>query len=88
MCLSIPAKVEKIEGEYAEVTVGGVTYKAGLQLLDDVKPGDYILLHAGFALQKISDKEARETLLLFQELDALNEQTDAQEKGHGHDDLM
>ena len=53
MCLSIPAKVEKIEGEMATVSVGGATYKASLQMLDDIEICDYVLLHTGFAIQKI-----------------------------------
>ena len=72
MCLSIPAKVVKIEGETARVSVGGSKYNAGLQMLEDVQVGDYILLHAGFAIQKISEKEAEETLQLFREMGKLD----------------
>ena len=71
MCLSIPAKVVKIEDETARVSVGGSKYNAGLQMLEDVQVGDYILLHAGFAIQKISEKEAEETLQLFREMGEL-----------------
>ena len=56
MCLSIPARIVKIEGMIADVSVGGTIFKAGLQLVDDAGEGDYILLHAGFAIQKISEK--------------------------------
>jgi hydrogenase expression/formation protein HypC len=68
MCLSVPAKVISIDGEMADVSVGGALFKAGLHMVSDVKPGDYILLHAGFAIQKISDEEAAETLNLLREL--------------------
>jgi hydrogenase expression/formation protein HypC len=71
MCLSIPAKVLAIQGETATVSVGGNHFTAGLQMLDDVEPGDYVLLHAGFAIQKISDQEARETLDLLREMGEL-----------------
>ena len=54
MCLSIPAKVESIDGDMALVSVGGSKYNASLQMLDDVQVGDFILLHTGFAIQKIS----------------------------------
>lgn len=74
MCLSIPARIIKIDGTMADVSVGGAVFKAGLQLLDDVREGDYVLLHAGFAIQKISEKEAQETL------DILNEMYNAGEK--------
>lgn len=83
MCLSIPAKVESIEGEMAMVSVGNVSYKASLQLLDDVKVGDYILLHTGFAIQKISEEEAAETLRIFEEFEDLNKQLDDEEKETG-----
>jgi len=74
MCLSIPSKVMSINGDMAIVSVGGTEYEASLQLLDDVKVGDYILLHTGFAIQKISEEEAIETLKVFEEFDDLNEQ--------------
>jgi hydrogenase expression/formation protein HypC len=68
MCLSIPAKVIDIDGDMAEVSIGGTVFKAGLQLVENIKPGDYILLHAGFAIQKISSEEAEETLKLLREM--------------------
>ena len=55
----------------ATVSVGGNRFSAGLHMLDNVKPGDYVLLHAGFAIQKISDQEARETLDLLREMGEL-----------------
>jgi len=83
MCLSIPAKVESIEGEMAQVSVGGAKYNASLQMLDDVRVGDYILLHTGFAIQKISEEEALETLKIFEEFDELNKLMDDEEKETG-----
>lgn len=76
MCLSIPAKVVEINDNIANVSVGGTIFKAGLQLVEDVKIGDYVLLHTGFAIQKISEKEALETLKLLTEIeDAMNEES-------------
>ena len=72
MCLSIPAKVVAIEGEIAKASVGGTIISAGLQMIDDVKVRDYIRVHTGFALQKISEEEAHETLKLIKELDDFN----------------
>jgi len=69
MCLSIPVKIIKIEGDMAEVSAGGTVFKAGLQLLEDVTPGDYVLLHAGFAIQKISGEEAAEILDILKDMD-------------------
>lgn len=73
MCLSIPAKVVDIHGNMADVSVGGTIFKAGLQMVENVEVGDYILLHTGFAIQKISEDEALETLRLLNEIeDAMN----------------
>jgi hydrogenase expression/formation protein HypC len=72
MCLSIPAKVLAIEEEeMARVSVRGVETSISLQLVDDVKPGDFVLVHTGFALQKLSEEEAQESLRILAELDAI-----------------
>ncbi len=68
MCLSIPAKVVTINGDMATVSLGETIINASLQLVDDIKVGDYILLHTGFAIQKLSQKDAEETFKLFEEL--------------------
>lgn len=83
MCLSVPAQIIKIEGDNAEVSVGGTIMKANLSMVDDVKVGDYILLHTGFALQKIDEKEAEETLKIFREFEDLNTLLDEEEKETG-----
>ncbi|MDP3441746.1 MAG: HypC/HybG/HupF family hydrogenase formation chaperone [Ignavibacteria bacterium] len=85
MCLSIPAKIESIDGEMAVCSVGGTTYTASLQMLDptELAAGDYVLLHTGFALQKISKEEAEATLSLFDEFEAFNEMLDEEEKQSG-----
>jgi hydrogenase expression/formation protein HypC len=69
MCLSIPAKVVDINGNIADVSVGGAIFKAGLQMVENVEVGDYILLHTGFAIQKISEDEALETFRLLKEIE-------------------
>lgn len=68
MCLAIPAKVISVEGSTALVTIEDVEYRASLLLLDDVHPGDFIMLHAGFAIQKVDEEEAAETLRLLYEV--------------------
>jgi hydrogenase expression/formation protein HypC len=68
MCLSLPAQILKIEGQMAEVSIGGAIFQAGLHMVENVNVGDYILLHAGFAIQKISEKEALETINLLKEM--------------------
>jgi len=66
--LSIPAKIKEIEGNKARVSMSGNEYQADISLLDEVGPGDYVLLHAGFAIQKINEQHARETLQLIEEM--------------------
>lgn len=83
MCLSIPAKIEKIEGDTALVSVGGATYTAGLDMVSDVEVGDYVLIHTGFAIQKISEEEAEETLRLFEEFSDFNRELDQEEDKSG-----
>jgi hydrogenase expression/formation protein HypC len=69
MCLAIPAKVISIEGTSARVTIEDVEYTASLLLLDDVRPGDFIMLHAGFAIEKVDPHEAAETLQLLLDME-------------------
>jgi hydrogenase expression/formation protein HypC len=78
MCLSIPAEIISIDGEMAQVSIGGTMVKASLQLLDDPKIGEYILLHSGFAIERLSKEEADETMRLFKELGDIEDQLDAE----------
>ncbi|MCX6269468.1 MAG: HypC/HybG/HupF family hydrogenase formation chaperone [Bacteroidetes bacterium] len=68
MCLAIPAKVISVTGSNALVTIEDIEYQASLLLLDDVHPGDFVMLHAGFAIGKVDREEAAETLRLLNEI--------------------
>ena len=68
MCLAVPVRVLQIDGIKASVELGGLVRQARIMLVPDTKVGDYVLLHAGFAIQKLDEKEAEETLRLFAEL--------------------
>jgi hydrogenase expression/formation protein HypC len=68
MCLGIPVRIESLEGEEAKVNLSGNILRISTSLLDDPKVGDYVLVHAGFALQKIDEDEAKKTLDLLKEL--------------------
>ncbi len=68
MCLGIPVKVLEIDGQTAVVEVGGARRDVSLLLLEDVRPGDWVILHAGFAIQKLDEEEAEKTLALLREL--------------------
>ncbi len=63
MCLAIPGKVKKISNDHtAEIEIGGIVKKANLDLIPQVAVGDYVLLHAGFAIEVIDQEEALEIL--------------------------
>ncbi len=68
MCLGIPGRVVETDGMNAKVDVGGSRKEASLMLLDGVKVGDYVIVHAGFAIEKVDEKEARKTLDMVDEL--------------------
>jgi len=67
MCLAIPSKITKIENEMAVIDVDGVQRQASLLLLADAQVGDYVIVHAGFAIQKIDEASAQETLKLLKD---------------------
>jgi len=79
MCLSIPAEIMSIDGEMAKVSIGGTIVNASLQLLESPKIGEFVLLHSGFAIERLSKEEAEETLKLFKELGDINDQINAEE---------
>jgi hydrogenase expression/formation protein HypC len=68
MCLAIPALVTSVEGMEADVEIGGVSRKASIMLTPDVAVGDYVLLHTGYAITRIDEEEALETLEMFREI--------------------
>jgi len=76
MCLGIPARIEKVEKDYAQANIGGAMIKIGIQLLDNVQTGDYVIVHTGFALEKISEEEALYTLKLLQQMKDLDARED------------
>ena len=68
MCLSVPGKVVEIQNNMAKVEVGGVLRDVSMAVCPDVVVGDYVLIHTGFAIQKLDGKEALETLELLKKL--------------------
>ncbi|MGC9364757.1 MAG: HypC/HybG/HupF family hydrogenase formation chaperone [Fidelibacterota bacterium] len=73
MCLAIPMKVIRINGNEAVAEVGGVEYGANLMILSDIKVGDYIIVHAGFAIEKLDEAAALETLQIWQDIAEFDE---------------
>ncbi|MFC1968448.1 HypC/HybG/HupF family hydrogenase formation chaperone [Chloroflexota bacterium] len=71
MCLAIPACINTIEGTEADVEIGGIIRKASLILTPGARVGDYVLLHAGYAISIVNEIEAEQTLALFGEITRL-----------------
>jgi len=67
MCLAIPMKVVEIEGNRGIVEYTGIKREVGLDLLEDVKLDDWVIIHTGFAISKLNEEEAQETLSLLKE---------------------
>ena len=71
MCVAVPMKVQSIAEDMCVAEMGGVSREVSLIMLPDVHIGDYIIVHAGFAIEKLNEDEARRTLELFRELGEL-----------------
>ena len=67
MCLAIPSKIIEINDNMATLDVDGVKRKASLLLLEDPKVGEYVIVHAGFAINRIDETAAMETLKILRE---------------------
>lgn len=70
MCLGVPAKILEAGDGTAIVELGGVRREISLMLVDDVSVGEWVIIHAGFAIEKLSEDEAERTLALFREIAA------------------
>ncbi len=68
MCLAVPGKIISFKNSNAEVDFSGVRRAVSLDLVPDARKNDYVLVHAGFAIQVLDAKEAEETLKLFKEI--------------------
>lgn len=75
MCLAIPAKVVAISdnGEMATISLDGVQKEVSLALVEEVEVGDYVLVHVGYALNRLSPEDAERTLQIFAEAGMLQE---------------
>ena len=80
MCLAIPSKITHIENNMATIDVDGVQREASLLLLEDAEIGDYVIVHAGFAIHKIDEAVAIETLNLLKEAAAFVERKESESK--------
>lgn len=65
MCLGIPGKIIKMDDTVAKVDITGAIKEVNLMLVDDIGVGDYVIVHAGFAIQKVNEQEAQQTIKLL-----------------------
>jgi hydrogenase expression/formation protein HypC len=68
MCLAIPARITGIDNQMATIDMEGAQREVSLLLLDDARIGDYVIVHAGFAIHRIDEAEAMESLKLLREM--------------------
>jgi len=73
VCLAVPAKIVDKQDMLATIELSGVTRQVSLMLLPNAVPGEWVLVHAGFAIQQIDEAEAQKTLDLFRELELYEE---------------
>ena len=76
MCLAVPGLVLSIDGDYAEVEFGGVRKKVCITLLPGLKVDEYVIVHTGYAIEKMKHEEAEKTLDLFRQMAEMAEKTE------------
>jgi hydrogenase expression/formation protein HypC len=72
MCLALPMRITAVDGSLATIVTAGLEQRASLMLVPDAKVGDYVLVHAGFAISVLDEAEANETLELLREISAFD----------------
>ena len=74
MCVAAPMKVIGVEGDTVRAKLGGITKEARLDIVDErPKLGDYVIIHAGYALHRIDPEDAKTTLALWKEMGVIDE---------------
>jgi hydrogenase expression/formation protein HypC len=85
MCLGIPGKIESVYEDHgtkmAKIDFGGVQREACIEVIPEAKPGDWTIVHAGFALNLLSEEEARETLDILEQMSELADLEDQEQGG-------
>ncbi|MEW6685371.1 MAG: HypC/HybG/HupF family hydrogenase formation chaperone [Candidatus Edwardsbacteria bacterium] len=72
MCLAIPGQIESIHRQIAKINIRGLKREVNLMLVPEAKVGNYVLIHAGFAIQILDEKEAEETIQLLEQAEILS----------------
>ncbi|MFW9975133.1 MAG: HypC/HybG/HupF family hydrogenase formation chaperone [Candidatus Thorarchaeota archaeon] len=76
MCLAVPALVLSIDGDFAEVDFGGIKKRICITLVPGVEVDEYVIVHTGYAIERMKPDEAKKTLALFEEMAAMTEKID------------
>jgi hydrogenase expression/formation protein HypC len=71
MCLAVPMRIESVSGSHGIASFSGAQYEVRLDLLDDPKPGDFVMVHTGIAIARVDAEDARETLELLRQMNDL-----------------
>jgi len=74
MCIGLPCRVVELSGDEAVVELGGTRKTVFLDLVDGIEAGDYVIVHAGYAISKVDEEEARKTLELVKSIQNLEEE--------------
>ena len=74
MCLAVPMRLERVEGALGLARSAGLELDVALDLVPEALEGDYVIVHAGYAIQSLSEEEAKETLAILARLEALWEE--------------
>ncbi len=78
MCLAVPARVLSIDGDFAQVDFGGVSKRVCVTLLPGLEVGEYVIVHTGYAIERMKPEEAKKTLALFEEMAQMASETDTE----------
>ncbi|MHA2146984.1 MAG: HypC/HybG/HupF family hydrogenase formation chaperone [Candidatus Thorarchaeota archaeon] len=76
MCLAVPALVLSIDGDFAQVDFGGASKRICVTLLPELEVGEYVIIHTGYAIEKLKPEEAKKTLALFEEMAQMADEMD------------
>ncbi len=78
MCLAVPARVLSIDGDFAQVDFGGASKRVCVTLLPGLEVGEYVIVHTGYAIERMKPEEAKKTLALFEEMAQMASETDTE----------
>lgn len=79
MCIAIPTLIKSVDGQNAQVEIGGIERAISIALTPEAKVGDYVIVHTGFALSVLDEAEAQETLRMFAEIAAMQQTMDRED---------